>query len=325
MNDRLKLHVGDALEWLKSLPSGSADVVVTSPPYTTARTYGIDAARNSTEWVAWLRPIIVEAARVARIVCLNCADQVKKGKYQMGDIWLVADLTRLDGLALGPMPYVWYRSGIPGSGGKTYHRRDWEPVYVLARPENLPPIWSDNKAFGKPPKYAPGGEFSYRLSDGTRTNQWGSTPGGNRHRKKNGDRGKDQRPSHSFQRKKDAKREPQEYEPSERRSVQTALPMELPSQLVSRNRPEKNRGFGMTWPAWLKRLFEAEKPQERTFQETLNKMIEENSYKFRGVTILKFDHHYYVAEKIDGKNWELVERFASSFALVDYILGRSKN
>jgi hypothetical protein len=162
----------DALDWLKSLPDNHADLCVTSPPYTAARTYGIGAARNSTDWVAWLRPIIVEACRVCRIVALNCSDQVKGGKYQCGDLWLIADLTRLDGLAMGPMPYAWVRNGIAGSGGKHYHRRDWEPVYVLARPENLPPAWSDNKAFGKPPKYGPGGEMSYRLKGGSRRNQF---------------------------------------------------------------------------------------------------------------------------------------------------------
>jgi hypothetical protein len=97
--------------------------------------------------------------------------------------WLVADLTRLDGLVCGPSPFAWWKvCGTPGSGGTRYQRRDWEPLYVFCLPNRLPlPREStNNTAFGTPPKYGPGGEFSTRTVDGSRVNDpWGKRGRGN--------------------------------------------------------------------------------------------------------------------------------------------------
>jgi hypothetical protein len=78
-------------------------------------------------------------------------------------------------------PCIFHRVGIPGSGGQDWFRADWEYVACFKKPGALP--WSDNTACGHPPKWAPGGEMSYRQADGQRTNQsvvherdeWGST------------------------------------------------------------------------------------------------------------------------------------------------------
>lgn len=166
----------DALEWLRSLPTDSADVLFTSPPYTNARTYGVGADRASAEWVAWMRPIVVEACRVARLAFFNISDSVCDCRYQNGPEWLHADLTRIDGLE-AVRPYIWAKQGSdfddrgngqPGSGAKHFHRNDYEPIYGYARPGNLPPRWSDNTAFGLPPIFAAGGSTSHRGKDGRR-------------------------------------------------------------------------------------------------------------------------------------------------------------
>lgn len=167
----------DALDFLRSLPTDSVSLVFTSPPYTTARTYGVQAARRSAEWVEWLRPIVVEACRVSRgLVFLNVSDSVRKFRYQNGPEWLHADLTRLDGLH-AIRPYIWVKSGpdfddpgnsVPGSGGQHYHRNDYEPIYGYAEPKKLPPVWSDNTAFGHPPKCGPGGPTCHRDKHGKR-------------------------------------------------------------------------------------------------------------------------------------------------------------
>jgi DNA modification methylase len=124
-----------------------------------------------------MRPIVVEACRVSKgLAVFNVSDVVRDFRYQNGPEWLHADLTRLDGLD-AIRPYIWVKSGPgfddrgngqPGSGGKHYHRNDYEPVYGYARPENLPPPWTDNTAFGLPPKYEPGGEMSHRNKQGKR-------------------------------------------------------------------------------------------------------------------------------------------------------------
>lgn len=169
------LVAGDCLEVMKTLPDGCASMALTSPPYEDARLYAeLKFKVKGQDWVDWCIPRVVEACRVTKgIVFFNAAGKVRQFKYSPVMEWLVADLTRQHGLVCGPAPYVFARVGIAGSGGPHYHRRDWEPVYSFARPENLPPAWSDNTATGHPPKYAPGGAMSHRVSSGARVNQWG--------------------------------------------------------------------------------------------------------------------------------------------------------
>ena len=167
----------DALDFLRSLPDDSVDLVFCSPPYSNCRTYGIDADRNSAEWVAWMRPIVREACRVSKgLAVFNVSDAVANFRYQNGPEWLHADLTRLDGLD-AVRPYIWVKSGPwfddagngqPGSGGPHFHRNDYEPVYGYAEPHKLPPAWSDNTAFGSPPLWGAGGPTSHRAKNGNR-------------------------------------------------------------------------------------------------------------------------------------------------------------
>ena len=173
----LSLHCGDALQWLHRLKDNTVDLWITSPPYADCRTYGLNRreVRRGESWVEWYIPYCVEMARTGRLVAVNAVGPVRNGKYSPIIEWLISDLTRRHGLVIGPAPFAWVKScGTPGSGQKCYQRRDWEPVYVFGRPENFPPAWSNNTAFGHAPKWAPGGEFSNRMSDGKRVNQWGS-------------------------------------------------------------------------------------------------------------------------------------------------------
>lgn len=173
----------DCLEWLRAQPAGLVDLTITSPPYEDARTYGIGFKLKGQAWVDWCIPIVVELCRVTQgLVIFNAAGKVRQWKYSPVVEWLVADLTRQHGIVCGPAPYVFHRVGIPGSGSKHYHRRDWEPVYAFALPQNLPLKWSHNTAYGHPPKWAPGGAMSNRHADGQRINsqlskrnQWGGT------------------------------------------------------------------------------------------------------------------------------------------------------
>jgi DNA modification methylase len=191
----------EAMAFLWSLPDGCCSLTLFSPPYEDARTYGIGFKLRGQAWVDWLRPIVVECCRVTSgLVAVNMAGKVRKHRYSGVVELLVADLLRGDGLVCGPSPYTWVRPGIAGSGNRYsgYHRRDWEPVYCFARPERLPLKWHNQTAFGHPPKYGPGGEMSYRQTDGTRVNQWGRHPGGGKSRKANGDKQTGDRPSHGF-------------------------------------------------------------------------------------------------------------------------------
>lgn len=178
---RFWVEQSDALDFLRTLPDRSVSLALSSPPYEAARTYGVGFKRIGQDWVDWLAPIIVEACRACSgLVFLNAAGQVRDRKYSPVVEWLVADLTRLHGIVCGPAPYMYFRHGVPGSGGDQYHRRDHEPIYAFAMPDRLPLAWSDNTSMGHKPKWAPGGEMSNRLTNGSRRSAMGGGMGGKR-------------------------------------------------------------------------------------------------------------------------------------------------
>jgi hypothetical protein len=174
-----RIIAGDCLTVMQGMASGTAALTMTSPPYEDCRLYRpLEFKAKGQDWVDWMVPRVLEMCRVTEgLVFVNMAGKVRQFKYSPVVEWLVADLTRNCGIVCGPAPYVFHRIGIPGSGGPHYHRRDWEPVYAFARPECVPPKWSDNTVMGHPPKWGPGGEMSNRQSNGTRRNAWGKSPG----------------------------------------------------------------------------------------------------------------------------------------------------
>ncbi len=177
---RWSCEQADCLEWLPTVPERAASVVAFSSPYEDQRTYGVGFVLKGQDWVDWMRRVVVACCRVSSgLVLANMSAPVRDHKYSPAVEWLVADLTRLDGIVCGPSPYAWVKSvndpeadgnATPGSGGSNYQRRDWEPIYAFALPDRLPLAWSDNTAFGKPPKYGAGGEFSSRDKNGRRAN-----------------------------------------------------------------------------------------------------------------------------------------------------------
>ena len=78
---RRQILLGDATEQLRTLPSASIDCVVTSPPYYQLRDYAADGQiglePTVEDWVASLRPVFAEVARVlkpAGSIWLNLGD-----------------------------------------------------------------------------------------------------------------------------------------------------------------------------------------------------------------------------------------------------------
>jgi hypothetical protein len=161
---------GDCLEVMRSLPSDSVNLVFTSPPYEKARTYGIGFKLTGQDWVAWSVRRWLECERLSvGMVSWVVAGQTRDFRWSATPSLLEADLHRL-GVNLRD-PRVFHRVGIPGSGGPDDWRHDHERIICSSRPGRLP--WSDNTVCGHPPKWAPGGEMSHRVSDGARVNQWG--------------------------------------------------------------------------------------------------------------------------------------------------------
>ena len=167
---RYSVQQGDALDVLRSMPDRSIQLTLFSPPYSKQRTYSIGFNLKGQAWVDWLRRIVVEACRVTDgLVVVNAAGEVEDHRYSPIVEWLVADLTRLDGIVCGPAPWCWWKVfGIPGSGGKRYQRRDWEPLYGFCLPDRLPLTGTTNTWGGNQPKPLSRGAMTSRRTNGTR-------------------------------------------------------------------------------------------------------------------------------------------------------------
>lgn len=160
---------GDCLDILRTIPDNSVDLVMCSPPYENARTYGIDFKLKGQDWVDWAFERYLECCRVCRgLVCWVVEGKTRQFRWSATPALLMADLHRA-GIKLRKPP-AFHRVGIAGSGGPDWLRNDYE-FMVCSSHGKLP--WSDNTTMGHPPKWAPGGEMSHRVSDGSRVNQRG--------------------------------------------------------------------------------------------------------------------------------------------------------
>lgn len=156
----------DAAAWLMRLPDNSIDLLVTSPPYERARTYGIgEKMKAGQDWVDWIASLVAIASRKVRgLIVINCEGQTRQYRYSCAPFLLIADLHRR-GFNLRKPP-IFRRNGIPGSGGPDWLRNDYEPLICITRPGRLP--WSNNVACGHAPKYALGGAMTNRGANGKR-------------------------------------------------------------------------------------------------------------------------------------------------------------
>ena len=172
----IELITADCVAWMKDQPEDRFDLVLGSPPYCDARTYGIGAQRGCVEWVEWMLEVTEAAARICRGPVLWVAAGVTRARnYWPAVEGLMWEWWKRGGTHELYRPCVFHRVGIPGSGGKDWFRSDWEYVACFKKPGILP--WADNTACGHPPKWAPGGEMAHRVANGCRVNQRGPVGG----------------------------------------------------------------------------------------------------------------------------------------------------
>ncbi len=149
--DGWRVVQADCLEWLRSLPAGSADLVFGSPPYLDARTYGRgDVARDCESWVAWMLDVTAAAVRVSRgLVLWVVAGATRGWQYQPAPELLLAEWWRRGGACWRPA--YWHRSGTPGAGGRQWLRPDVDTVLAFAG-RGGPVPFADPTANGAPPR-----------------------------------------------------------------------------------------------------------------------------------------------------------------------------
>ena len=184
----------DFLKWAPTQPENSVDLVFGSPPYEDARTYSVGFRLKGQDWVDWMVEVVQQSLRLSQgLVAFVLEGRTRQFRWSATPALLMADLHRV-GVHLRKPP-AYHRVGIPGSGGPDWLRNDFEFIVCATSGGKLP--WSDNTAMGHPPKWAPGGAMSHRLTDGTRRNQWGhSGTGKSGARKQDGGRQDAVRPSH---------------------------------------------------------------------------------------------------------------------------------
>ncbi len=165
---KVALYTGDCLAALRSFRASSVDLVMCSPPYEDARTYGIDFNLSGDAWVNWAAERFMECLRVSRgLVAWVVAGRTQRFMWSATPAKLMVALERRG--AVLRKPCIFHRVGIPGSGEPDWFRSDYEWIVCATACRGRLP-WSDNKACGKPPKYATGGALSYRTKDGRRIN-----------------------------------------------------------------------------------------------------------------------------------------------------------
>jgi hypothetical protein len=165
---KFRLILGNCLDVMRSWPDDHVDLIVCSPPYEDARTYGIDFKVKGQEWVDWMLPICAEASRVCKgLVIVNCEGRTEQFRWSATPVLLMADLHRAGFNLRKPPLYV--RHGIPGSGSVDWLKNRYEFCIAITKPGKLP--WSDNTACGWVPGYGPGGAPSHRGKDGKRANR----------------------------------------------------------------------------------------------------------------------------------------------------------
>lgn len=201
--DGFDLYCGDMLSVIPNL-GRTVDLVFCSPPYEAARSYGIGFNLRGDEFVKWCADRFEACLSVCNgLVAWVIEGQTRQYRWSATPALLMAELHRR-GVHLRKPP-VYKRVGIPGSGGPDWLRNDYEFIICGTKGGKLP--WSENTAMGHKPKWAPGGEMSHRLSDGTKRNQWGASS-----KSTGGERGVDgvlrqaaPRPSHVFSSKREGR------------------------------------------------------------------------------------------------------------------------
>ncbi|MEA3250166.1 MAG: site-specific DNA-methyltransferase [Pseudomonadota bacterium] len=191
-----ELLIGDCRESLRTLPAGSVNCCVTSPPYFNLRDYGhegqIGLEQTPSEFVESLVRVFREVRPALRddgTLWLNLGDSYGKGKQLLGMPWRVAFALQDDGWTLR-QEIVWNKPNCMPSSVTDRCVSSHEHLFLLAKNQRY---YFDHKAIQEDAvsSHPSGNGFkrparlSYRNADGTargNDQQWKGV-GGKRNRR----------------------------------------------------------------------------------------------------------------------------------------------
>lgn len=156
--------VGDSLR--TPFDDDEFDLVFSSPPYEAQREYSeLRFQLSGMDWVEWAADRFMEHLRVCRgLVAWVVEGVTDEFEYSYTPFLLGAELQRRG--AKLRKPCVYYRNGIPGTGGPDFLRNDWEPIIFATKSGRMP--WADCKAMGTVPRYKSPRTATNRGKDGVR-------------------------------------------------------------------------------------------------------------------------------------------------------------
>lgn len=107
---------GDCEQEMKKIPTGSIDLIVTSPPYADKRNYGVeDGTIAPDDYIAWFIPKAKQMFRILKpngSFILNISDKVVDGFQHLYVFELVLKLCKTVGFHL-VRDYIWYNPATP--------------------------------------------------------------------------------------------------------------------------------------------------------------------------------------------------------------------
>jgi DNA modification methylase len=192
-DEAITLHHGDARDVAGTLSTGSADCIVTSPPYYGLRNYGSPYQYGMEEtpalYVETLRTLFAELRRVLAdggTLWLNIGDSYGPCKNLMGMPWRVALALQEDGWILRNA-IVWHKPNAMPESVRDRLRGTYEQVFLFAKDRkyhfDLDPIREPHAAVsvaraGRARKtaYAPDGQTPGKRKE-TAPNPLGANPG----------------------------------------------------------------------------------------------------------------------------------------------------
>lgn len=111
-----KIYNGDSLDLLKQLDDNSVDLVITSPPYSTLKTYITDPGISADDYVKWFIPYCKEIERVIKPTgsfILNINDKVERGFRHPYVFDLISELHKQTGLKMFERLFWNKMKGLP--------------------------------------------------------------------------------------------------------------------------------------------------------------------------------------------------------------------